>query len=62
MQMPNVRNVLRDPTKQINYEVMAYRALSEQELLMAVRVYLSNTKKSKRPKPGQTVTIYSVIT
>jgi hypothetical protein len=59
MEAPNVSNVLTDPTKNIRYEVMAYRALSEQELLQAVRVAVSMMKK--KPKKNTTYRFVTII-
>lgn len=59
MQRPNVLNVLTDPKKNIRYEVLAYRTLREDELVMAVRQVLSQSKKA--PKRDSTVTIETLI-
>ena len=59
MEAPNVLNVLTDPQKNIRYEVMAYRALSEQELLQAVRIAVSMMKK--KPKKNTKYTFITVI-
>jgi hypothetical protein len=58
VQAPNVSNELRDPSNKVTYRVMAYRALSRQELLQSVGAYL---RQSKRPKPGTMVTILTII-
>ena len=59
MESPNVLNVLSDPTKNIRYEVMAYRSLTEQELLFAVRTAISMMKK--KPKKNSTYRFVSII-
>ena len=41
MQMPHVLNVLEDGSRKIRYEVMAYRSLSREELIVAVRTGIS---------------------
>ncbi len=42
-----------------NNEVLAYRELTREELLAAVRTYL--TRLGKKPKKGTLVTIISVV-
>lgn len=59
MEGPNVRNVLTDERRGVRYEVLAYRALTEDELIMSVRFALSQMRR--KPKRGQTVTVVSVI-
>jgi hypothetical protein len=59
MEMPNVCNVLHDSVKNIRYELMAYRTLSEAELVQHVRYYLANAKK--KPKKNSCVTIVTII-
>ena len=59
MEAPNVMNVLTDTTKDIRYEVIAYRALTEEELYMAVRVALGQMKR--KPKKNSTCQIVTVI-
>lgn len=60
MQMPNVENVLNDPTQGVKYRVMAYRALSRPELLQAVAMHLRK-QRGKKSKPGTVITILTVI-
>ena len=59
MELPKVSNVLIDATKNIRYEVLAYRTLSRDERTLAVRVFLSGIKK--KPKRNSNVTIVSTI-
>lgn len=59
MEGPNVLSVLTDQTRNVRYEVQAYRALTEQELVFAVRYYLSHCKR--KPKKGSVVRIVSII-
>lgn len=59
METPNILNVLNDPNKNIRYEVVAYRTLSSDELVSAVRVALSMMKK--KPKRNSTYRFFSVI-
>ena len=60
MQMPNVRTTIEDQNLKITFHVMAYRTLSRDEMILAVRHCMSQ-KKRKRPKPGQEITIISTI-
>jgi hypothetical protein len=55
--MPNIRNTIK--ANGITYNVMAYRELSRQELIMSVRHYRATTKK--KPKAGDIVDIISII-
>lgn len=59
MQAPNIKNTLIDPERNITYHVMAYRKLSERELLQAVRYSVSQLKR--KPKKGSVNTIITVI-
>lgn len=60
MEMPNVLSTIRDPRKNITYQVVAYRSLSREEMVMSVRQFLSQKGKPK-VKPGSTVKIISII-
>ena len=60
IETPTVVNELNDPTAQVKYRVMAYRALSRQELLQSVAMYL-HQRKGKKPKRGTLVTIQTII-
>ncbi len=60
MQLPNIDNVLKDPKKNITYIIMAYRKLTREKMVLAVRHYHSQ-RKAKKPKRGQTITIYTII-
>jgi hypothetical protein len=59
MDVPEVCNVLHDRSKNIRYELMAYRQLSQAELAQYVRHYLANTKK--KPKKNSCVRIVTII-
>lgn len=59
METPNVLNKLTDPKSNVVYEVLAYRKLTKEELMFAVRYYLASRKK--RPKKGSVIRIYSTI-
>ncbi len=60
MEAPRVVNELNDTTAGVKYRVMAYRALSKQELMQSVALYLRQTK-GKKPKHGSMVTIVTII-
>jgi hypothetical protein len=61
MEMPSIKTVVDVPQMGVVFELLAYRRLSESEATGYVRVYLANTKKSKRPKRGQRVTLITTI-
>ncbi|MCH8151410.1 MAG: hypothetical protein IH830_03440 [Planctomycetes bacterium] len=60
MQLPDVANVAMDRERNIRFVVTAYRRLSRQELLAAVRTFFS-MKGAPRPKPNSTYEIITVI-
>ena len=60
MQMPNVVNTLVDKEKNITYEVVAYRKITREELILAVRHFYAQKKKTK-VKPGQKIKIISML-
>jgi len=60
MQMPNVKNTLIDSGSGVTYHVMAYRQLTLDEIVLSVRHYWNQNKKSKI-KPGTVITIVSII-
>ncbi|MFA5239084.1 MAG: hypothetical protein WC476_05160 [Phycisphaerae bacterium] len=60
MQSPNVKHLLIDDKNGVRYEVLAYRKLSHEEVIMAVRHYKSR-RKPKKPKKGTIITIVTVI-
>ena len=59
MQQPHVRNTARDETNDVTYHVMAFRKLTESELVNAVRYYRARNRR--KPKRGSSVTIISII-
>jgi hypothetical protein len=61
MRQPDICTVIRDEDKQVIWNVVAYRKLTEVEAYRTVIHYLLNTKPRNRPKPGMTVTIVTVI-
>ena len=60
MQQPNIRTTMKDEKQKITYHVMAYRTLTDVEMLQSIRYYFSQ-KKSKKLKPGESITIITVI-
>ena len=61
MDMPTVNNVLVDEEGGVRYEVLAYRRLSREELVMSVRFYHVNRKSRRKLKKGTVIQIVSVI-
>jgi hypothetical protein len=59
MEMPNIRNTIKDERSRITYVVLAYRQLTREEVVDAVRYYQSRQKK--KPKPGTEITIITTI-
>ncbi len=55
--MPNICNTLRDDANNMTYQVMAYRTLSREEVLLSVRHFLSQPRVRRREKPLQNQTI-----
>ena len=60
MKMPDVSNVATDSTRNITFNVMAYRALSKSELTAAVR-YFRSTKAGRKLKSNSTYTIVTTF-
>ena len=60
MESPKVKTVLRDSKNGVRYEVMAYRQLTRQELLGAVR-YFNSQRKGGKHKRGTIITIMTII-
>lgn len=59
MEMPNVCNVFRDEAKNTTYKVYAYRTLSREELVFAVRSFIGSMKG--KPKKNTVYDIISII-
>lgn len=59
--LPAVKNVLVDEENDVRYEVLAYRALSEEELLFAVRYSLASGRPKRKPKCGSVVRLVTLI-
>lgn len=60
MQAPHIKNSIRDEEFNTTYHIMAYRDLSYEEMVKALRVYYSSTKKKKKEK-NKEITIVTVI-
>jgi hypothetical protein len=60
MKTPNVVTTIVDRERNITYDVFAYRTLTHDELVFAVRHFYAQKKRPK-VKPGQRIIIYSVI-
>ena len=60
--MPSIKHTVRDEQNNVTYHVMAYRQLSEQEVLASVKYYLSQPKMRRRKKPerDKEITIISL--
>jgi hypothetical protein len=59
MDSPNVLNVLNEPARNIRFEVLAYRKLTEQELYSAVQTGISLMKR--KPKKNSKYTFVTVL-
>ena len=57
-QLPNVKNTATDQQTGVTYNIMAYRTLTREEIVLAIRHALSQQKK---PKRGTTLTIITTI-
>ena len=60
MDLPDIVSTLVDNEKNITYKVFAYRKLTREELILAVRHFYAQKKKPKG-RPGQTINILSTI-
>ena len=60
MQIPDVSNIAKDEKRNITFNVMAYRKLTEAELVQAIR-YFRSTKQGRKLKNNSTYTIVSII-
>jgi hypothetical protein len=58
-----VRTTIIDRTNNMTYHVVAYRSLSEDEMVLAVRMYHAHMKNRRRKKPerNKEITIYSLL-
>ena len=51
MQIPDVRNTIRDEDNNVTYHVMAYRDLTREEMIVSVRHFLAQPKNRRRKTP-----------
>jgi hypothetical protein len=59
MEGPQVENKLKDEASGVTYSVLAYRRLSQDEIVQSIGFYLSRARK--KPKRGSVVTIVSIV-
>jgi hypothetical protein len=53
---PNIKNVILDEEREIRFEILAYRKLTQQEMISSVRSFLAQNNR-KKLKAGQTIII-----
>jgi hypothetical protein len=58
MNLPNIRHEFFNEDSGIHYIVMAYRNLSQGEVIKAIAINLMLMKKKDKPKRGETRTFY----
>ncbi|GAB5404342.1 MAG: hypothetical protein Aurels2KO_25730 [Aureliella sp.] len=56
MEQPCVSNLARDESRNVTFDVLAYRKLSRAELLQAVRFFESSQKKKLKKDSHYTIT------
>lgn len=61
IQGPDVSNIATDSRTGIRFDVLAYRKLSEAELMAFIRHWYRTTPRSKWPKKGRTAVIMTVL-
>lgn len=61
IEKPRVLNRYLDQARGITFNVMAYRTLTQEELLYAVALYWKQKGGKKTPKPGTVITIISSL-
>jgi hypothetical protein len=58
MELPSIPHVIRDPDRKVEYVVLAYRNLTREEVLQAIRAF--NRGKRAAPKDSR-ITITTTI-
>jgi hypothetical protein len=60
---PSVRTTATDKPNNVTYHVMAYRKLTDDEMMMAIRLYHSQPKVRRRKTPlrNKVITIISIL-
>lgn len=61
MQFPDQKTVVVDSDRNVRYEVLAYRKLTQHEAVGYVRFYMANTPKRKRLKKNSVVQLMTTI-
>jgi hypothetical protein len=63
MQGPDVRSTLRDDANNMTYHVIAYRALSREELIRCVGQYHAqpSVRRRKTPLRNKVIEIHTII-
>lgn len=59
MEMPNIPHAIKDPNNQVLYVVMAYREISREEAVQAIRAF--NAQSGRLPKKGSRITIITTL-
>lgn len=60
MELPPIRTTLNDPKRGVKYHLYAYREVTRDELIMAVRMFNAN-RGNKKPKKGEEFIIISTL-
>ncbi len=60
MQMPSVSHVAKDPERNITFNVLAYRQMSQADVLQSIR-YFRSTKSGRRLKKNTTYTMSTIF-
>ena len=59
MELPDICHVVNDPQRNIRYEVFAYRELSREEVVVAVRNCLLLSKR--KPKKNTCLKVFTLV-
>ena len=61
--LPTVKHTVRDNEHNVTYHVMAYRKLTNREVMIGIRMYHSQPKQRRRKTPvrDKVITIISLI-
>lgn len=60
MEQPTVRTTMKDEMTGVTWCVLAYRAVSQGEMVAAIRHHLAR-RNARKPKRGQTIMIITII-
>jgi hypothetical protein len=63
MKNPDIRSTLRDEDHNLTYHVVAYRKLTELEMIETVKLYLAQPKiqRRKTPERNKTITTHALL-